>query len=575
MNSKIWLSGVMGLVVGDACGVPVEFMKREKLKEAPVVDMREYGTHNQPRGSWSDDSSMALATLKSLHKGYDLQDIMEQFSRWDKEEVYTPFGEVFDMGYTCNQAIRNYQLNEDERSCGLCGEHDNGNGSLMRILPMCLFAYEQEAMGAISEEDALQMIHDVSALTHAHMRSKMACGLYYFLVKAILEREGKDSLSDCLQTGFDRGFSFYRKGMLNMVELVRFERLSDMEKFRAVPENTIKGSGYVLEAFEAAVWSLLQADNYKDAILVAVNLGDDTDTTAAIAGGLAGLYYGYDAIPEAWRECIVQREWIEELCDFSLNKEDVYSGPIVDMHSHFMPGIDDGSESMEMSVEMLHMAKEEGVTDLFVTSHGDYVCEIVEEYNETFNQLKKEADKVGINLYKGCEVFCEISTWDFEGDNDDIKLIIDALDEGIYPVYDDSDYMLTEFDIGVQPADALYIVKRIQSAGYIPVIAHAERYPFLIQKRFVETLVQEGCLIQINAYSLVEEKTEIFKQNARYLLGRGLVHFVGTDSHRSDHRPPRMKKGVQYIWETCSKEYAKDVIYRNAYRYILEKENLT
>ena len=90
-----------------------------------------------------------------------------------------------------------------------------------------------------------------------------------------------------------------------------------MEQFAKEEETSIKGSGYVLEAFEAAVWSLLQADTYKDSILTAVNLGDDTDTVAAIAGGLAGLYYGYDNIPEEWRNCIIEKEWIEELCVFS------------------------------------------------------------------------------------------------------------------------------------------------------------------------------------------------------------------------------------------------------------------
>jgi ADP-ribosylglycohydrolase len=316
LDKNIWLSGMMGLVVGDACGVPVEFMKREELRQDPVTDMREYGTHGQPRGTWSDDSSMALANLKSLHKGYNLEDIMEQFSRWDKDEVYTPFGEVFDMGYTCNQAIRRYQQGADVKSCGLCGEHDNGNGSLMRILPMCLYAYELEKSGDISEEEALQMIHDVSALTHAHMRSKMACGLYYFLVKSILEKEERNTLLDCLQRGFDRGFSYYRKNPMNLTEVVRFERLFNMEQFKVEEESTITRSGYVLAAFEAAIWSLLQADNYKDSILAAVNLGDDTDTTAAIAGGLAGLYYGYDGILQEWRECIIQKEWIEELCDW-------------------------------------------------------------------------------------------------------------------------------------------------------------------------------------------------------------------------------------------------------------------
>lgn len=569
LEKESWLSGIMGLVVGDACGVPVEFKAREELKVKPVTDMREYGSHDQPRGTWSDDSSMALANLKSLHNGYDLGDIMEQFSRWDRDEVYTPFGEVFDMGYTCSQAIRKFQDNGDPKACGMCGERDNGNGSLMRILPMCLYAYEKTKSGLSSEDEAIEMIHDVSALTHAHLRSKMACGLYYFLVKSILEHKESDSIGVCLQKGFDEGFAYYRKNTLNLVEVARYSRLADMKKFSGTDEVNIKSSGYVLEAFEAAVWSLLQADNYKDSVLIAVNLGNDTDTVAAIAGGLAGLYYGYDNMPADWLDCIIQKEWIEELCDFSFNKGNEYLGPIVDTHSHFMPYIDDGSISMEMSVDMLQIAKEEGVTDLFVTSHGDYVCEQVDKYHKTFEQLKKEAEKAGVRLFMGCEVFCEISSWDFEVDNDDIKLVINALDEGIYPVYNDTDYVLTEFDIGVQPADALYIVKRIQSAGYIPVLAHVERYPFLIRENFVEKLVEEGCLVQINAYSLQEEKTKIFKQNARYLLGKGLVNFIGSDAHRSDYRPPRMRKGVQYIWEFCDKEYAQDVIYRNAYKNLL------
>lgn len=320
LDKKIWLSGIMGLVVGDACGVPVEFMKREELKENPVTGMREYGTHMQPKGAWSDDSSLALANLSSLYKGYDLQDIMEQFSKWDSKGAYTPLGEVFDMGYTCHKAIHQYQLGADVKSCGMSGERDNGNGSLMRILPMCLYAYEQEKCENLTEEEAVQIIHDVSALTHAHLRSKMACGLYYFLVKSILEKNTAASLKECLQRGFDKGFDFYHKDFMNLIEIAKYARLADMEQFAREEEASIRGSGYVLEAFEAAVWSLLQADTYKDSILVAVNLGDDTDTVAAIAGGLAGLYYGYDNIPAEWRNCIIKKDWIEELCDFHRNE---------------------------------------------------------------------------------------------------------------------------------------------------------------------------------------------------------------------------------------------------------------
>lgn len=574
LDKNVWLSGIMGLVVGDACGVPVEFKSRRELRENPVTDMREYGTHMQPRGTWSDDSSMALASLKSLHQGYDLRDIAEQFSRWDKEEIYTPFGEVFDMGMTCSQAIRRFQDSGDPYSCGKTAERDNGNGSLMRILPMCIYAYEKVKSGEITEEKALEMIHEVSALTHAHLRSKMACGLYYFCVKSILDCKENDTLQQCLQEGFDQGFAFYRQDSMNLLEVARYGRLADMETFKDAQEESIEGSGYVLDSFEAAVWSLLQTDTYEAGILRAVNLGDDTDTVAAIAGGLAGLYYGYDAIPGAWRDCIIQKEWIEELCDFESEKDKAYAGPIVDCHSHFMPGIDDGSENMEMSLDMLRIAEKEGVTDLFLTSHGDYVCEIVEQYHDTFDKLKEDAAKrnISIQIYEGCEVFSELSTWDFEADNDDMKLIISALDEGLYPTYNHTKYALIEFYIGVVPADALYMVKRIQSGGYTPVIAHVERCPFLIRENFVEELVREGCLVQINAYSLQEEKYEAFRHAARYLLGKKLVHFLGSDAHKSTHRPPRMKSGVQYVWETCDEEYAKDVIYRNAYRYLLGKE---
>lgn len=572
MGKNLYLDGMFGLVVGDAVGVPAEFMDREKLRENPVTDMQEYGSHNQPRGAWSDDSSMALATLASLHKGYDLKDIGEQFSRWDKEEIYTPLGEVFDMGMTCSRAIRKFQDSGDVNTCGMRDEKDNGNGSLMRIMPMCIYAYEMQKSG-MSDEEAVQMIHDVSALTHAHLRSKMACGLYYFLVKSIIDNRDTYTLKECLQKGFDIGFAYYRNDLSNLVELSYFSKLVSMEEFSLLPEDSIKSFGYVLNTMEASILCLLNTNSYKECVLKAVNLGADTDTTAAVAGGLAGLYYGYDAIPKEWKDAIIQRKWIEELCDLSIGKSRKYSGEIVDVHSHFLPSIDDGSLNMKMSIKMLHMAIEEGVTDLFVTPHGDYVCENVEAVNLAFEHLKEEAKKedITINLYQGCEVFGELTTWDFEKDEDDVKPIIEAFKEGIYPSFHGSKFVLIEFSPYAHSDEILYISKRIQGAGYVPVLAHVERYPFLFKERFVEKLVAEGCFIQINAYSLQEETTDIFKRGARYLLGKHLVHFLGSDAHRSDRRTPRMNSGVQYVWETCDREYAKDVIYRNAKKYLISK----
>ncbi len=317
MNKQIWIDGIMGLVISDACGVPVEFKSRLALKKDPVVDMREFGTHQQPRGTWSDDSSMALATLASLHHGYDLKDIAEQFVKWDKEEMYTPFGEVFDIGITCANAILRFQDSKDPYTCGGLGERDNGNGSLMRILPICLYAYDQVNQGNIDNHSAIHMVHEVSALTHAHLRSQMACGLYYFCVKAILEQKNQLSIAECLQKGFDEGFAWYGESTENLSEVKQFERLVNMKEFAKVEEENIRTSGYVLDSWEASIWCLLNSGRFEEAILKAVNLGEDTDTVGAIAGGLAGLYYGYDSMPADWRECVVQINWILELCDFN------------------------------------------------------------------------------------------------------------------------------------------------------------------------------------------------------------------------------------------------------------------
>lgn len=572
MDKEILIDGMMGLVVGDACGVPVEFNSREELMKNPVVNMRGYGSYNQPKGTWSDDSSMALATLASLRKGYDLRDIAEQFSRWYGEEIYTPFGVIFDIGMTCEQAIRRFKNFGDPYTCGCYGEQDNGNGSLMRILPICLYAYDKVYSGRITEDRAVEMVHEVSALTHGHLRSKMACGLYYFCVKAILNYKSNMTILQCLQSGFDEGFAFYRQESMNLLEISRYERLMDMTVFKDADESSIKASGYVLDAFEAAIWSILNTNDYKDCILKAVNLGEDTDTVGAIAGGLVGLYYGYKMIPEDWRNCIVRKEWILELCDLGINKAPIYEGSVVDNHSHLMPGIDDGADSMEMTINMLRVAEQEGVTDLFLTSHGENVCEKPKEYEVVFQNVISEAANQGIQIHllKGCEVFCNLTTWDLDKEHDEINLIIHGLNKKMYPTYNNTKYVLVEFNIDVQSDQAFYIVKKIQKACYIPVLAHVERYPFLIKEYFVEDLVEIGCLVQINAYSLVEEKNDVYKKNARYLLGKKLVHFLGSDAHRSNHRPPKMKSGVQYVWETCDKEYAKDVIYRNSNKYFIK-----
>ena len=311
--SNIWKDGMLGLIVGDALGVPVEFMSRTELMKNPVTGMREYGTHHQPRGTWSDDSSMALAALDSIRTvgTIDYTDMMERFSRWCMHGEYTPFGEVFDIGTATSRALMNYAKGIAPLESGGKTEWDNGNGSLMRILPVCLYLFKRQKKVCTSENESIYMIHAVSALTHAHVRSQIACGIYYFLVKAILEEEG--SLEKRLQKGMDRAYQYYRQDLSNHRELENYKRSNASQNFKENPKEGIKSSGYVVDTLEAAVWCLLHSHSYKETVLMAVNLGEDTDTVGAVAGGLAGLYYKEEGIPQEWIQVIQRREWIEEV----------------------------------------------------------------------------------------------------------------------------------------------------------------------------------------------------------------------------------------------------------------------
>ena len=311
---NIWVNGMMGVVVGDALGVPVQFVSREELKKYPVRTMDGYGTYNMPPGTWSDDSSMALATLDSIRENGEANyvDIMERFYRWLFFGEYTPAGKAFDQGNTCVKAIGNFLRDKDYKTCGVTGEWANGNGALMRIMPVCLYAYEKVACGEWDVTQAIECVHQVAALTHNHLRSNIACGIYFFLVKHIIE--GNQSLKERLQNGVDEAVSLYQ-GDVNREELTYYARLFDLDDFATVKENSIKSSGYVVDSLEAAVWSLITTGTVEECLLKAVNLGGDTDTVGAIAGGLAGLFYGYDRVPEEWRELIMKEEEIIGLCE--------------------------------------------------------------------------------------------------------------------------------------------------------------------------------------------------------------------------------------------------------------------
>lgn len=308
--SNFVMDGVMGLAVGDALGVPVEFQSRDSLRENPVNGMRGYGTYNQPPGTWSDDTSMTLALVDSLCNGLNYENIMDNFLKWFDHGEYTPHGEVFDIGIATSESLLKYKEGTPPLSCGGKGEYDNGNGSLMRVLPILYYIQSIYGTDFQDNDEAFHIIHDVSSLTHGHKRSLMACGIYISIASQLLSKMDTEI---AVRSGIYRSMEYYRKQAEFQSEINYFSRL-ESDQFKDLSEDEIKSDGYVVSTLEAAVWCLLNTDDYKSCVLKAVNLGSDTDTVAAVAGGLAGIKYGYDNIPVDWRKKLAKRDYIEKLC---------------------------------------------------------------------------------------------------------------------------------------------------------------------------------------------------------------------------------------------------------------------
>jgi ADP-ribosyl-[dinitrogen reductase] hydrolase len=285
------LGGLWGAVVGDALGVPVEFRSRAQVQLNPVNDLRGHGTHNQPKGTWSDDSSLMLCTVDSLvAHPFDAQDMGQRFVRWGRGELWTPWGSVFDIGGATRRALGRIEQGVPADQAGGTDENSNGNGSLMRILPIALrFASEPP-------ERLVDFAHRASAITHRHPRSQMACGVYCLVVANLLKG---DVPAAAHASAVKIAAAFYRKPPF-ATELPHFEKVFSL-KLASLAEREVPSSGYVVDTLTAAVWCLLTSEDYRKAVLKAVNLGEDTDTTGIAAGGLAGVHAGLAAVPQNWR----------------------------------------------------------------------------------------------------------------------------------------------------------------------------------------------------------------------------------------------------------------------------------
>ncbi|MDK2894348.1 MAG: ADP-ribosyl-[dinitrogen reductase] hydrolase [Moorella sp. (in: firmicutes)] len=290
---------LLGLAVGDALGTTLEFRSPGSFE--PINDMVGGGPFNLKPGQWTDDTSMALCLAESLveRRGFDPIDQMERYLRWYREGYMSSTGWCFDIGTTVRNALERFERTR-EPYCGSTDPFTAGNGSLMRLAPLPLF-YARKPREAVAKAG------ESSRTTHGAVEAVDACRYLAALIVGAINGIPKEEL---LSDHYEPVPGLWREAPLaSKIAAVA----SGSFKRRNPPE--IRGTGYVVDCLEAALWAFYHSSSFREGTLLAVNLGDDADTTGAVYGQLAGAYYGEDGIPEEWREKIAMRERIETLAE--------------------------------------------------------------------------------------------------------------------------------------------------------------------------------------------------------------------------------------------------------------------
>lgn len=289
MTTDRFCGCLLGLAAGDAVGTTVEFKSRGSFSS--VTDMVGGGPFKLRAGEWTDDTSMALCLATSLVEcgGFDARDQMERYVRWRDEGYLSSNGRFFDIGSTTTQALSRF-LDTGDPLAGSTHPHSAGNGSIMRLAPVPIFFFPDE-------EAAAENAAESSRTTHAATECTDGCRLFARILVRALAGASKDELL----------FAHSSDGLTPKIAEIATGAWRDKS------EDEIKGSGYVVQSLEAALWCFHKSDSFEEAILRATNLGDDADTTAAVCGQVAGAFWGEEGIPPAWRNRLAHRTLITTL----------------------------------------------------------------------------------------------------------------------------------------------------------------------------------------------------------------------------------------------------------------------
>jgi len=294
----------LGFIVGDAFGVPYEGYQRQTLKKENIGEMVGYKSYNEPAGSWSDDTSMTLATMDSVisHNGYDYEDIMKNFCLWYSNGEYTATGKLFDVGKITRTAILSYRSEESLKKCGQGTIQDNGNGSLSRMLPVAVYSYYK----SLTDEETYDIVKNLSSLTHSHKVAILGCFIYVKFMQYIFS--GKS-----IREAYEHTVKYRHYVEFAGIRATSYFSRLLSGKIDKLKVDDITTSGFILDTLESVFWVALNSRNYEESIINAVKLGRDADTTAALVGSITGFVYG--GIPDRWLEKVKKKDYIKEMID--------------------------------------------------------------------------------------------------------------------------------------------------------------------------------------------------------------------------------------------------------------------
>ncbi|KRM94060.1 ADP-ribosylation Crystallin J1 [Lentilactobacillus senioris DSM 24302 = JCM 17472] len=300
------------VAIGDALGVPYQFKNRDFFAKHPVSQMEGYKTFNVPAGTWSDDTSLTIAALISLSLGLNYYDMMSRFAQWYYFGDYTPYGKSFDIGRTTQRSIERFAAGVDPLLCGGTDEYDNGNGALMRIVPIAFYIVSLPGNYKFDDQTA-KIVHDYSSLTHGHPRSLVAAGILANATVRLIQNPNQYTMLAAIR----EALKYYQNQPKFKDQVDYFTHLGELSFYKQ-PESKIQSSGYVVDTLDSVFWCLMNSEQFYAAVKKAVNLGNDADTIGSITAMLASLLYAPVSFPTKWLDILKGRNQIKSSVSIAL-----------------------------------------------------------------------------------------------------------------------------------------------------------------------------------------------------------------------------------------------------------------